>query len=73
MRLAQDLGLVVIAEGVETVEQANLLRGLHCQYAQGFLFSRPIDAGHARQMLIDNIDGRQPAPVIGRPRPGDPA
>jgi diguanylate cyclase (GGDEF)-like protein len=62
MRLAQDLGLVVIAEGVETVEQAHLLRGLHCQYAQGFFFSRPIDAGHARQMLIDNIDGRQPAP-----------
>jgi len=40
--LAQSLKLKVVAEGVETEEQLNYLRGLHCDEIQGFLFSRPI-------------------------------
>ena len=32
----------VIAEGVETVKQAEFLRGMHCCMAQGFLFDRPL-------------------------------
>jgi EAL domain-containing protein (putative c-di-GMP-specific phosphodiesterase class I) len=39
--LAEDLGLDVIAEGVETERQAELLRAFGCRLAQGFLFSPP--------------------------------
>jgi EAL domain-containing protein (putative c-di-GMP-specific phosphodiesterase class I) len=41
IQLAADLGLTVIAEGVETPEQAERLRTLGCPQAQGFHFSRP--------------------------------
>jgi EAL domain-containing protein (putative c-di-GMP-specific phosphodiesterase class I) len=37
--MANDLGLDVIAEGIETEEQMITLSGLNCQYGQGFLFS----------------------------------
>ncbi|MGH8689308.1 MAG: EAL domain-containing protein [Burkholderiales bacterium] len=42
--LAQALKLSVVAEGVETEQQAQLLRLLRCDEAQGFLFSRPVPA-----------------------------
>ena len=40
--LAHDLGLSVIAEGVEREEQLDFLRNLDCEYVQGFLLSRPM-------------------------------
>ena len=40
--LAHSLGHTVIAEGVETVQQANLLRGFGCSAVQGFLFAQPM-------------------------------
>jgi hypothetical protein len=42
--MAQSLGLRVVAEGVETHEQLRALRALGCPTAQGYLFSRPVDA-----------------------------
>jgi diguanylate cyclase (GGDEF)-like protein/PAS domain S-box-containing protein len=51
MPLAQHLGLDVVAEGVETAEQAALLKELHCKYAQGFLFSKPVTAADVERML----------------------
>ncbi len=41
--MAHALGIRVVAEGVETDEQANLLTDIGCDYLQGFLFSRPVD------------------------------
>jgi EAL domain-containing protein (putative c-di-GMP-specific phosphodiesterase class I) len=42
--LAHALNLKVVAEGVETEEQARLLRVLNCDEMQGYLFSRPVSA-----------------------------
>ena len=68
MPLAQHLGLDVVAEGVETVEQATLLKELHCKYAQGFLFSKPVTAEDVEKLLARAIDsGEIGAPV--RPEP----
>tara|TARA_R110001583_G_scaffold195549_1_gene375925 strand:+ start:22501 stop:24624 length:2124 start_codon:yes stop_codon:yes gene_type:complete len=41
--MAHKLGMKVVAEGVETAAQRDLLRSAGCDYAQGYLFSRPID------------------------------
>ncbi len=40
--LAHNLGIAVVAEGVERPEQLSMLQGLNCEYVQGFLLSRPI-------------------------------
>jgi diguanylate cyclase (GGDEF)-like protein/PAS domain S-box-containing protein len=44
INLAHALGLEVVAEGVETEQQLDVLRRLHCDFAQGYLFSRPVSA-----------------------------
>ena len=62
MPLAQHLGLEVVAEGVETIEQASVLRELRCKYAQGFLFSRPVRAEDVPPMLARSVDGISLAP-----------
>ncbi len=58
--LAHRLGLKVIAEGVETVEQRDWLREIKCDYAQGYLFSRAIPSGHFTDMLARRVGGHQP-------------
>ena len=49
--LAHNLGVDVIAEGVETKEQLALLRALKCKYGQGFLFSPPVDGQKAEALI----------------------
>ena len=49
--LARSLGLSVIAEGVENREQLERLRELHCDKAQGFMFSRPVDDHRALELI----------------------
>ena len=41
VELARVLGMDVVAEGIETLEQYDLLRQLGCRFGQGYLFSRP--------------------------------
>lgn len=50
--LAHNLGMDVIAEGVETVEQLERLRQLGCEFVQGFYFSQPLDADAATAFLM---------------------
>jgi EAL domain-containing protein (putative c-di-GMP-specific phosphodiesterase class I) len=51
--MAHKLGIKVIAEGVETEQQRKLLASAGCDYAQGYLFSKPISADEfARLFLI---------------------
>lgn len=50
--LANALGLAVIAEGVETVAQQDFLLGIGCNDAQGYLYSRPLDAPAATRILL---------------------
>lgn len=49
--IGRTLGLSVIAEGVETPRQLELLRELRCDAAQGYFFSRPVDGEVARELL----------------------
>ncbi|WP_445168839.1 sensor domain-containing phosphodiesterase [Mycolicibacterium sp. Dal123E01] len=49
--LGHSLGLAVVAEGVETAEQADLLRGMGCKLAQGYLFGRPTSASLVPEVL----------------------
>ncbi len=49
--LGRNLGMQVIAEGVETSEQAGFLRDLECEYGQGYYFARPLDAEAAGALL----------------------
>jgi diguanylate cyclase (GGDEF)-like protein/PAS domain S-box-containing protein len=54
--LAQGLGLEVVAEGIETEYQLAHLRNLGCQYAQGYLFSRPLASDAAGELLAGTPD-----------------
>jgi EAL domain-containing protein (putative c-di-GMP-specific phosphodiesterase class I) len=47
------LGLKVIAEGVESHDQFDILRGCGCDELQGYLFSRPIPAEDARKLVTE--------------------
>jgi diguanylate cyclase (GGDEF)-like protein/PAS domain S-box-containing protein len=49
--LSNSLQLCVVAEGVETEGQFDLLLGNGCQYAQGYLFSQPADSAEAQALL----------------------
>jgi diguanylate cyclase (GGDEF)-like protein len=53
--LGQNFNLRVVAEGVETLQQLELLRSLHCQEIQGYWFSRPLKAEDATQFLIQSV------------------
>ncbi|GBF82433.1 sensor domain-containing protein [Aphanothece sacrum] len=58
--LAHTLGINVVAEGIETLEQLNHLQGLGCELGQGYLFSKPVDSAKANQLLHNyNSEGNR--------------
>ena len=67
LRLAHDLDLRTVAEGVENLRQQQTLATLDCHSAQGYLFARPLSADAAGEFIVDG-SGRVPALRSG-PRP----
>ncbi|MFC9492725.1 EAL domain-containing protein, partial [Streptomyces hydrogenans] len=65
VRLADVLGLQVIAEGIETKAQRDLLTAMGCGYGQGFLFAEPMTADEAEDFLAVAPGRTHPAPVLG--------
>jgi EAL domain-containing protein (putative c-di-GMP-specific phosphodiesterase class I) len=59
--MAHKLGIAVIAEGIETGEQRDLLAKAGCDYGQGFWFSYPISGASMDRLL------RKPGQSPGRP------
>jgi diguanylate cyclase (GGDEF)-like protein/PAS domain S-box-containing protein len=71
--LAQNLGMDVVAEGVETNEQLALLRKLGCENGQGYFFSKPLDVAGAEKIIADtysfsvpslNLNNHQPSQKV---------
>jgi diguanylate cyclase (GGDEF)-like protein/PAS domain S-box-containing protein len=51
--LAKNLGMDVVAEGVETRDQLEILRALGCKYGQGYFFSKPLDTQSAEAFICE--------------------
>lgn len=49
--LGKNLGIDVVAEGIETDEQLQRLKSIHCDQGQGFLFSKPVEGETVRAMM----------------------
>ncbi len=54
--IAGYLGVPVVAEGVETAHQMNLLKAAGCDYVQGYYFSRPLPAEEFEKLIIKEIE-----------------
>ncbi|MDF0535798.1 EAL domain-containing protein [Shewanella sp. A32] len=52
--LSITMGLHTVAEGVETIEEKAYLRNLHCDYFQGYLFSKPVTAAQFQQRYFSS-------------------
>ena len=50
--LSNQLGLAVIAEGIETKEQLEWLQNVGCQYGQGYLFNKPLPASEVEKIYL---------------------
>ena len=51
-QLARNLNISVVAEGIETAEQALMLQSLECEFGQGYLFSKPLPADQVPQFRV---------------------
>jgi diguanylate cyclase (GGDEF)-like protein/PAS domain S-box-containing protein len=62
LTMARSLGMDVVAEGVEQREQANMLKSMGCEFAQGYYFARPVSSQDAEQMVA--AASRRLAPTV---------
>jgi predicted signal transduction protein with EAL and GGDEF domain len=74
--LGRSLDITTVAEGIETIEQAERMRALGCTYGQGYLFSRPLAGAQFRAhpaeadpaaVVETGIPAGEPAPRKRRP------
>jgi len=56
VKMIKEVGSKIVAEGVETKEQARFLRSIGCDMAQGYLYSRPLPAEDFEQKLTENAE-----------------
>ncbi len=49
----------VIAEGVETEDQLSVIRKLGCEYAQGYYFSKPLEANAVNSLIQRSLIGQE--------------
>ena len=65
--LGRTLNLAVVAEGIETEDQAAWVRSLGCAYGQGYLFARPLGASAVEVLLAQEPEpAQEPAAAISR-------
>ncbi|HEY9805126.1 MAG TPA: EAL domain-containing protein [Candidatus Obscuribacterales bacterium] len=55
INIAHSLGLTVVAEGIETTQQLAQLKTLNCDLGQGYLFSKPLTAEQATELLVGSL------------------
>lgn len=72
LTLGRELGVTVVAEGIETVEEAHFLREAGCELAQGFLFARPVPLESALGLVAEGVSFPETgaASVADADRPG---
>jgi EAL domain-containing protein (putative c-di-GMP-specific phosphodiesterase class I) len=63
IQLAKRLGLRTVAEGVETEDELRLVRELGCDYAQGYFFSRALDADELLRWLAARPPPQRPRDI----------
>jgi diguanylate cyclase (GGDEF)-like protein len=52
--IGKELGVKILAEGVETIQQLNFLKSKECDYVQGYYFSKPLDTNLFTQLLLND-------------------
>ena len=52
LKMAKEIGMPVITEGVETIEQVNMLMKMGCDTFQGYYFSKPISVGEFEKLYM---------------------
>ena len=57
IELSKELGLQAVAEGIETIEQAEIIQSTGCNYCQGYLFKKPLSKVDLVEFLIFSNDG----------------
>lgn len=67
IKLAHKLNLKVVAEGIETLPQANMLRNMGCEFAQGFYFYKPIEEPELLKIYQQWYQQKQLAPSQSKP------
>jgi EAL domain-containing protein (putative c-di-GMP-specific phosphodiesterase class I) len=58
LAMSTAMDLTTVAEGVETLEQAQWLTAANCEYGQGYLWSRPVQLEQAQALVVETADGR---------------
>lgn len=66
--LGDAMDIAVVAEGIETVEQLQLLRLLQCEFVQGYHLAKPMPAADITALLASLGDGRRMFPDLGPPK-----